>query len=128
MKKILVLTGGILLIMGLVRCHPFQKRALLGHWGGTSLTAQGDSLALDPSDIHLTFLSKNRYEFLGTLKYKEQGTFRLEGNLLYTLDTSRAKAKEKAVEILMLSKDSLHFRMNEDGQERILKLKKLPKH
>lgn len=99
----------------------------MGSWQATALTEAGDSLAVNPADIQLQFLSRSRYIFEGTLKYKEEGTFRIKRGLLYTQDKTKAGSPEKAAEIKMLTRDSLHFRLNENGKERILKMKRVAK-
>ena len=121
----------LLLAIGLfivcTSCHPFQRRALIGAWKGTAVLEAGDSLKIDPSLVTFQFTSKGNYTFTSTLNYRESGIYKLDAHLLYTKDTSRSGASEKAVELLLLDKDSLHIRMREQGKDRIVKLVKVRK-
>nr|MBP9874492.1 hypothetical protein [Haliscomenobacter sp.] len=105
-------------------CGQFQKRELVGNWTGTTVLEGGDTLAIDPSVIQFYFSKKGAYTFHSTLNYKESGAYFLDGHLLYTTDTLNKASSQKAVQILMLTSDSLHLRMLEDGKERLLKLVK----
>ena len=105
-------------------CGPFQKRELVGNWTGTTVLEDGDTLAIDPSVLRFYFSRKGAYTFQSTLNYKESGAYFLDGHLLYTTDTLNKASSQKAVQILMLTSDSLHLRMLEDGKERLFKLVK----
>jgi hypothetical protein len=117
-----VLLLAISAALGAASCGPIQKRNLLGKWKGVSMTEEGDSLAIDPTLIRFEFMPKGKYAYQGTLNYAEAGDFYLDAFLLYTEDTTREDSREKAVEVQLLDKDSLHLRMIEKGKERILKM------
>ncbi|MBK6948617.1 MAG: hypothetical protein IPH16_11685 [Haliscomenobacter sp.] len=115
---------GVGVIYFLQACGPFQERELVGHWAGAIVLENGDTLGIDPSIIRFHFSKKGAYTFQSTLNYKESGAYFLDGHLLYTTDTLNKASSQKAVQILLLTPDSLHLRMLEDGKERLLKLKK----
>jgi hypothetical protein len=118
---------GLFLLIGtavLGACAPFSASDLVGHWRGATLTQMGDTLAIDPSVLNFHFDKNKGYTFQSTLNRMEKGTYYVYNKYLFTTDTLKGASTEKAVEILLLSKDSLHLRMNEGGNERILKLHK----
>ena len=81
-------------------------------------------MAIDPKVIRFSFKDRDSYAFYSTLNYQESGTFYLDGRLLYTIDTLNKASTEKSVEIMLLTRDSLHLRMMEEGKERLVKLVK----
>ncbi|MCB0611509.1 MAG: hypothetical protein KDD12_27555, partial [Lewinella sp.] len=85
---------------------------------------EGDTVLVDPAEISLQFRPDDRYLFKSTLNYKEAGTYYLDAQYLFTLDTLNKASTEKAVEIVSLTPDSLHLKMMDNGRERLLKLYK----
>lgn len=120
--KIIVLLGGIFFFQ--FSCTSVEKGQILGQWQGVSITEKGTELGIDTKEIQLNFLSANTYTYQSTLNYREAGSYHLDKKYLYTTDTLNQASTKKAVEILMLNEDSLHLRMMETGQERILKMVK----
>ena len=112
------------LTMFLGSCEKLDSKLLFGSWEGVSVLEEGNPLEVDPKEILFYFDENESYRYNSTLKYKEAGSYYLEANLLFTTDTVNQASTEKAVEILLLSKDSLHLKMDEGGKERILKLVK----
>ncbi len=82
-----------------------------------------DSVAVDPSLIHLT-IDKDAYAFSSTLNYREEGSWRLEDEVLYTTNELVDNPYEKAVYILQLKRDTLVLWMVDDGKERVLTLRR----
>lgn len=105
-------------------CAPYSPSDLAGSWDCVSLTETGDSLPVDVGVIHFTFDGEGRYAFHSTLNYREEGAFKIRESYLYTLDELAAGAREKAVEITRLSRDTLILRMREQGKERIMVLER----
>ena len=97
---------------------------LHGKWQAAIILEEGDSLAVDPSNIKFQFDENKYYQFESTLNYKEAGTYYLDDVYLYTTDTFNNASSEKVVEVLLLNEDSLHILMNEQTKERVLKLVK----
>jgi hypothetical protein len=121
-------TSYLLLCSALVlgACSPNSEKMLQGQWQGVAVLENGDSLAIDPALIRMSFDEQNGYAFASTLNYREAGTFYADARYLYTTDTLNQATTEKAVEIVKLTADSLFLKMNEAGRERLLKLVKLP--
>jgi len=112
----------IFLIVGCT--SPYAKDDLQGQWTGTYLEENGSPLMeVDPAELSFSF-TENGYQYQGNLNYREAGSYTLDPPYLYTTDTLNQATTEKTVEILLLSTDSLHLRMMENGAERVLKLTK----
>ena len=116
-----------LISLGLYACNGNQRKLNLleGEWQGTLLLEEGDSVAIDPAELGFSFQQDEKtYTYRSTLNYKEAGSYYIQTKYLFTKDTLEAASKEKGVEILELSADSLHLKMIEEGKERIMKLVK----
>lgn len=119
---------GLLLVIFLsttLACSPYRQRDLVGEWQAVSITQEGDSLAIDPKVVQFTFSKNEGYTFNSTLNYHESGTFYILNKRLFTMDTLNRASTEKAVEILLLTPDSLHIQMSDNGKDRLMKLVKL---
>lgn len=116
----------LLLLVGLLisSCGGITQEQLNGKWTAVQLTEEGDSLSVNLEEITLNFDTQNNYGFTSTLNYKEEGTYKLNKNLLSTVDKLNGASKEKLVEITKLANDSLFIRMMEEGKERILVMTK----
>jgi hypothetical protein len=106
-------------------CDSEQEKKLFGKWQASALLEDGMPMDVDPLVIGFEFLPNGYYRFNGTLNYKEAGSFKIAGDLLYTIDTINEASSEKAVKITMLTKDSLFIRMNVEGKEQVIKLFKV---
>lgn len=118
---------GLLLVVFLstnLACSPYRQRDLVGEWQAVSITQEGDSLAIDPQVVQFTFSKDEGYTFNSTLNYHESGTFYILNKRLFTMDTLNRASTEKAVEILLLTPDSLHLKMSDNGKDRLMKLVK----
>ncbi len=119
----------VILLMGALfanyGCSSVEKELIQGEWKGVSILENGKALDLDPSEIQLSFSPSNTYTYKSTLNYQEAGSYHLDKKYLYTTDTLNLASSKKTVEILLLSEDSLQFKMMEANQERILKLVKV---
>lgn len=107
----------------LLSCSPIDDELLIGEWQAAALFEEGQPLDVDLDDISLTFGNKN-YHYTSTLNYRESGSYSVDERYLFTVDTIHRASSEKAVEIKLISADSLHLRMQENGKERLLKLVK----
>ena len=116
-KPILCLT-----LFALVACQQMNDELLIGRWQAVSLTEEGEPVPVDMKEISFEFRADQTYRYSSTLNYREAGDYYVETRFLYTTDTINQASTEKAVEILMLSEDSLHLGMLENGKERVLKL------
>ncbi|MCB0630577.1 MAG: hypothetical protein R2824_35720 [Saprospiraceae bacterium] len=112
----------LLLIIVASACKKYEEDLLSGTWSGSAILEDQQPLGIEPSDIKLTLEPNGNYHYESTLNYKEAGTYYMDQQYLYTMDTLNQASTEKAVEIIMLTQDSLHIRMNEAGKERLLKM------
>jgi hypothetical protein len=111
-----------LTLFALVACQQMNDELLIGRWQAVSLTEEGEPVPVDMKEISFEFRADQTYRYSSTLNYREAGDYYVETRFLYTTDTINQASTEKAVEILMLSEDSLHLGMLENGKERVLKL------
>ena len=107
--------------LSLTSCGMWKSYQLQGQWQGVRLMEGKDSVAVDPSLILLT-IDKDSYAFSSTLNYREQGSWRLEDDVLYTTNELVDTPYEKAVYIQQLKRDTLVLWMMDEGQERVLTL------
>ena len=103
-------------------CQQMNDDLLLGHWQAAEVLEEDTPLPIDIKEISFEFKGDKNYTFSSTLNYREAGSYFVDAHFLYTTDTINQASTEKAVEILTLSEDSLHLRMQQNGKERILKL------
>jgi len=115
-KRCIRIWAPVLLV--LAGCTNPKLEQLPGNWQGTQVLEEGEPLPIDPSVIQLQIASEGTYRYDGTLKYSEAGHWSLHQDLLFTRDTTRADAEEKAVLIERLEGDTLVLKMNESGKER----------
>lgn len=106
-------------------CSPYRQRDLIGEWQAVAITQENDTLAIDPQVVQFTFNKDEGYTFKSTLNYQESGTYYILNKRLFTMDTLNRASTEKAVEILVLTPDSLHIKMSDSGKTRMMKLAKL---
>lgn len=106
-------------------CEQVENETIKGQWQGVTILEKGNPLEVNPKEIRLNFMANNKYGYQSTLNYQEAGTYHLDKKYLYTIDTVNQASTQKAVEILLLSEDSLHLKMMVEGQERVLKLEKI---
>ena len=103
-------------------CGDNDADLLHGRWRASSVTENGDSLALDPREITFAFTPDGRYEFTSTLGYAEAGTWELRDGLLLAQDTTQPDTPERVVSVETLTADSLVMRMRADSAERYVYL------
>jgi hypothetical protein len=112
----------MLFILILVACNPIKNNDLEGFWLADRVEEAGERMDIDLSDLGFEFKGKNHYIYYNTEFLSEEGIYELKGYTLITTDTSGNNPLRKAVEILLLTNDSLHLRMNAGGKEQILYL------
>jgi len=114
----------LFLVILVFSCQKQPSIDITGTWKAIELTQEGDSLEIDLGEVSFIFTENGRYQFNSTLKYKEAGTYHIDGPFLFSTDTTQNTPHEKAVEIIQLSGDTLILRMEELKKERIMVLKK----
>ena len=100
------------------------EELLLGKWQATALTEQDSLMDIDLRSVQLDFQLGNRYNYRGTLKEVEAGSYRVQKDLLFTKDTIVKPPQEKVVKILKLTIDSLQIEMLDKDKRRVLDLRK----
>lgn len=112
------------LLFGLLiaSCSDSRYEALQGSWQAESFIEEGDSVAVDLREIRLEFIGSDQYAFHSTLNYREAGSYRLEGSMLYTLDSLAPNAIERALRIRQLEADTLLLDMEANGKKQALRL------
>lgn len=106
----------------LYSCQPVDRSLLEGFWLADKVTEEGKDLELDLSDLGFEFKATNHYLYYNTEFLSEEGVYEVNGKTLVTTDTTGNNPMRKAVEIILLTQDSLHLRMNAGGKEQILYL------
>ncbi|MCP3930066.1 MAG: hypothetical protein GY705_13310 [Bacteroidetes bacterium] len=106
-------------------CARFHYKFIKGQWQAVEVLEEGETLHVQTEYVKLDFNDKGYYLYSGTLKYQEAGTYYFDSDYLFTTDTLNSASTTKAVEIIKLTRDSLHLKMNDNGRERILKMKKV---
>jgi len=119
MKIVFAIIASLFLLCG---CDNPNKKLLIGKWQADKILEENKPLEVDFSSINFNFTEAGMYNYQSTLDYREAGSYYLQSNLLYTLDTLNEASMEKAVKITKLTQDSLFLKMNEDGKERIMRL------
>lgn len=103
-------------------CQPVDRSLLEGFWLAEKVTEEGKELELDLSDLGFEFKNQNHYLYYNTEFLSEEGVYEVNGRTLVTTDTTGNNPMRKAVEIILLTQDSLHLRMNAGGKEQVLYL------
>ena len=111
-----------ILLLIFTACSDVHDNLLIGKWQASALLEEGAMLSIDTTQIHFEFSEDQSYLYTSTLNYREAGSYSLDASYLYTTDTLNQASSKKTVEILLLSEDSLHIKMEDNGRERILKL------
>lgn len=94
--------------------------AIYGKWQGVSWTVEGTDENRNAAAVHFKFENNNQYmaEFGDQ---QESGSFKVEGDKLYTTAEGQL---QKMVKIVEISADTLELEMNRGGVKEILVLKK----
>ena len=115
-----VLPSLLFLFISFSSCSRFTEMQIQGNWIAAEVLQNNLPMEnLPKEEIQLTF-DNGKYEYNGTLKYKEAGHYSISTPYLYTTDTLKGKNEEKVVEILNLASDSLELRMMQGEDELIL--------
>ncbi len=119
------LTIVLLIPFAFLGCNSFNNSKLVGEWQAYYISEGNRPLDIDFSEVGFSFRDNGYYTYKSTIDYHEAGTYYVNGNLLYTMDTVNTASNEKAVQIEALSIDSLVLKMKANGETKIMKLKKI---
>ncbi len=120
MNKTLHLLLGISLVF--VSCKSENERRIVGKWQAAQLMECDNLVPIQTDLVDIEFASNGGYVFHSTLNIKEEGTYRIKKNYLFTQDKLRDKAAEKAVLIKSIDDDSLVLQMSYKGKDQWLTL------
>ncbi len=109
MKK--AITFLLLVTLFLACSNENDNAALIGKWQGISWAVAGEQSGRNAAEVVFTFHPSDSYTAAFS-QQKEEGSFRLVGNKLYT--TAKGKA-EKLVEVRFQGTDTLIMDMNRVG-------------
>lgn len=112
----------LLAIILTIGCQGIDTSLVPGYWLADKVEEEGKELELDLSEISFEFKTNKRYAYYNTSFLSEDGYYEIRGTTLYTTDTTGNNPMKKAVQIIHISPDSLHIRMNAAGKEQILYL------
>lgn len=117
--KIILIFFTVLVYSG---CNDLSRGDLIGSWEAVSVSEAGRPLEVDYPLIRLDIMKDGTYNYQGTLNYREAGKWHIKSHHLYTIDTLKPGATEKAVLISSLTRDSFELKMSENEIERIMKM------
>jgi hypothetical protein len=103
-------------------CRNKQERLITGKWQAIKLVECDDPVPIQTDLVNIEFKSNGKYIFNSTLNIKEEGTFEIKKNYLFTHDKLLPNTNAKAVIIKQLSNDTLVLEMNYKGKEQWLTL------
>ncbi|HNL38757.1 MAG TPA: hypothetical protein PKH43_06480 [Saprospiraceae bacterium] len=119
-NKALFLT--LLLAFALSACQKANDKnpMLLGHWAGKEWLVFGKPSGQDASLVSFDFDENGAYR-ASFGDQKQQGTWRTDGDKLYTTETGK---KEIMVKLITADGSTLKFEMKRGGQQETLELTK----
>ncbi|NJK71916.1 MAG: hypothetical protein HC926_00290 [Synechococcaceae cyanobacterium SM2_3_60] len=88
-------------------CNDTYSNLLPGKWQAIEVVEENTPLGVHTEIIQFQFDNNSYYTYQGTLKYREAGTYHVQSNYLYTIDTVNQASTEKVVEIVQLTADSM---------------------
>lgn len=112
-----------LLGLSLTACKKVNDKnpMVIGNWQGTEWLVLGKPTGQDATQVYFQFDENGGYK-AGFGDQTQQGTWRTEGNKLYTTETGK---KEIVVKLLTADGAKLKFEMNRGGQIETLELVKV---
>lgn len=106
-------------------CQKWNHEDIVGKWQASYISEDGNVLDIDYEPINFVFTENGFYEFNSTIDYKEEGSYYLNGEFLFTVDTLNTASTEKAVKVTNLTPDSLFLIMMANGKNKLMKLYKV---
>ena len=119
MKKTLHL---LLVLFFFIACKSENERRIVGKWQALQLLECDNVVPIQIELVDIEFMSNGKYIFHSTLNTKEEGSYRIRKNFLFTQDKMREKAPEKAVLIKSIEDDTLVLQMSFKGKDQWLTL------
>ncbi len=101
-------------------CSSADTSLLYGDWRGDDWLIEGKSSGLNARSVNFEFEPDGTYTATMNSQ-KEAGTYRVRGDKLYTIAEGK---KEKVVQLLTLTQDTVKMNMNRSGRAEVLVLVK----
>lgn len=124
MNKIKILPLLLLFLASfLISCEEnlYEDSEFVGKWHCVEYVEMGESQKLIGDHIVFDFHDDNTYDYKGGA-YTESGTWRIQGNLMYT---KREETLEKKVQIEDKTATSVTLKMNDNGVPIEMKIEKV---
>lgn len=128
LKTIKNLLAIYLIASVLYACQNNQPKLYSGTWQATELWEKGQKMDVDTlmEKVVLNLYPDKTYTFVSTLNTRESGKYRIRSNRIYIQSAKDIASKqERIMEIVTLTNDSMHLKMTDKGNERILKFCKV---
>lgn len=109
MKNLNIFAAVLILLAGCAKDLGYQQ-AIQGSWQAIQWTVGNQTDGRDAAGVKFNFTGDNYSAILGARQ--EEGTFRVNGDKLYTHAEGQ---QEMMVKIIKLTADSLQFEMNRGG-------------
>ena len=126
-KLIFISIGAVLvLLIGAIAFTSLRENvSITGSWHGTSVTQNGNVIQSNWSGVKFKFRIDGKYLFTNASDYSEEGQYEIKDNMLLTIPENDQTGTSRSVEIIKLKFNLLILRMNDKGNEIILKLERV---
>lgn len=117
-----------LLLAAILSCQSDQPLPYAGTWQAVELWEKGQKMEVDTlmEKVVLNLYNDKSYSFITTLNKKESGKYRIKKKKIYIQSKAElANKQERIMEIITLTQDSMHLKMTDNGNERVLKFCKV---
>jgi len=111
-----------LILLYCLACQRSGKRIIIGDWQAALLVEGSDTVASDLSQIRLKFSESDQFVFRKTMIDSISGMYTIENFRLTLLDDNGRDTL--LVQILPGAQNEIALRMNHDGKEQILYLRR----
>ena len=112
-----------LLFSSLLSCT-LDESDLSGDWRAVAFYENGASVQAPLDSVALALTPDGHYSFTSTGFYREEGHYRCSMRYLFLNDTTVQPARERMVQVLFVSQDTMKIKMGKDGKEQVLFLTK----
>lgn len=108
----------------LIQACSLDQSDLSGHWKAVAFYENGAAVPVPLDSVALALTPDGHYSFTSTGFYREEGQYRCSMRYLFLNDTTVRPARERMVQVLYVSPDTLKIKMGKDGKEQVLFLTK----
>lgn len=112
------------LILLLAQACTLDRSDLSGNWRAIAFYENGMSVDVPLDSVTLTLTPEGHYAFTASGFYREEGPYRCSMRYLFLNDTTVQPARERMVQVLYVSPDTLKIKMSREGKEQVLFMSK----